>query len=120
MKSFLALCFILLFLPGCGKQWEKFWGQDMENDVVYITDKGFAVESPINGQDMIRVLVPGLSKAQFVNCKLVDSTGVFIEIPVFTNNVNVLALQDRDMVTFVNLNALPNAVRVRVEYIAER
>jgi hypothetical protein len=45
-KMVLLLCFGL-FLSGCGRKWERFWGQDTRQPIQYITLTPDMVEFPV-------------------------------------------------------------------------
>lgn len=110
---------VALLTTGCGKQWEKFWGQDTKPQVVYQTDHGRTNEFSTNGDSEVRVLIPGLTSAKYVNIKVSDNFSAWIELPIFVPSANksIGYIQDRDMITVFNLDAIPGLAKVRIEHV---
>lgn len=115
----LGLAFlVLLSSSGCGKFGRKLLGIEPEIKNHYIPMRPDYREFAIAG-DAFSVLVVGLHDARYMGVKACDDFAC-VPLPYHLEDMGKTAtfIQDRDLVTFVNLaTVFPFATKVRIEYV---
>lgn len=81
-----GLVFIcLLGMCGCGRHWERFWGQDTKPEVRYIELRPSVDVFDVKGDHFV-VIVLGIDEARYLSVYAVDEDGARTPLP-YTNEV---------------------------------
>lgn len=110
-----------LALCGCGRSWERLWGQDTRREPKYIELRPGYLETEIRG-DLFFVMDRRIKYARWLSVWACDAAGVCLQLPYYDarSGKTALMLRDAEMsrATFINLNsALPEAATCRIEFV---
>lgn len=117
----------MIFLCGCGRRWEQFWGQDTRPEPRYVELKPNQRQVEVVGDLFYIMAGQEFSKARYISVWAVDAAGVGVPLPYYDPKSGKTAMVVRDikkpeygpqLIWFVWVRtALPGATSVLIEYV---
>ena len=117
----------LLLLTGCGRSWERFWGQDTRPEIRYIPLTPDSIDIPIGTIEPVQWADRRFRDARYLSVWACNANNACLEIPedrpagdemtVYVVN-GYSGIADGCLLCVYNVRALyPSATKIRVQFV---